>query len=835
MEIRDLFLSYNNKDVERAAWVADTLRAHGYTVYFQRDDCTGGIDFLDWMDGAIQHSRGFIAIWSRTYEDSDYCKQERNAALRRQHRQKDYRIIPVRFEDHRTENVMFDGIVTVDLRSPDEEKNKAELLRHISAAGYSPAQRSPYASDRIYTELFTEPLFLHKGRPDSKVDLLHLFVPQRFEIKKGPQETGSMDALFTRFFQEDIRQAAVLYIEGDAGCGKSSLAAYLNYYYQNDPDFRQRIFGDRELITVRLREIDIPAKGADANRLIDGILDQLQIGRGELRERPAALFLDGYDELCAVENLRDTQSALDGLGTLGCKVIVTSRPNYIRHGGLDHHDWRVILRHFDAGQREQWIDRYTGVCGETIDAENRAYLERINNDDDAAGICDTPMGLYMVAAGHFGPGDLENEWAMYHRIFYRELSERVYSPTAFHDIHDHRDELYRVSEEIAYHLFQQGNADLLVPDEVIQDIVRSLRMEDEGARKIVERSFALCTYWKTRTDKGCVEFYHNNIRDFFLCEKIMGELDRIYKEHQSLLEDEKADITPFLKELCDLFLHGDKVEQRVLDFIRQRVAYKKDDDLDLCAEQERERRFLPRIFETLLTTGAPYTIIPDKNPVVTVRRILTDIVRVYTSVYLPLLEGYGSIRWWNNVGKVNENGVLRQLAGSVLAYAPCADLRLADLSGADLRHADLSRADLRHADLRHADLSRADLNDAHLNDADLRLADLSGAYLRFADLRGAKLSGADLSGAYLRFADLRRADLSGAKLISADLRGAKLSGADLRNADLRNADLRGADLRNADLRNADLRGAYLSSAVGLGSALHVPKKYQKQISREQTS
>ena len=54
METRDFFISYNNgKDGERADWLARTLRSCGYSVYFQKDDCTGGKDFLDWMDRAI--------------------------------------------------------------------------------------------------------------------------------------------------------------------------------------------------------------------------------------------------------------------------------------------------------------------------------------------------------------------------------------------------------------------------------------------------------------------------------------------------------------------------------------------------------------------------------------------------------------------------------------------------------------------------------------------------------------------------------------------------------------------------------------------------------------
>ena len=682
-----------------------------------------------------------------------------------------------------------------------------QLVIEISQKLYPDKNKALYQHNKLYAEEFTRPLFLHSYGADKNkdVNLSRLFVPHKFEILSKNDEpkrsSESMNHYLARFIRDDQSRVNVLLIEGDAGCGKSSLCAYLNYYFWNNPDFRQKIFGDYTLITVRLREIDIPAKGADANRLIDAILNALQIDRNQLQDLNPVLFLDGYDELCAVENLRDTQTALRGLWTLNCKTIVTTRPKYIQTNQFDrsrHPYEHIRLCHFEQEQRKQWLNNYTNIDGVTLGELNREYLARIDMENNAAGICDTPMGLYMVAAGHFQPGDLKNEWALYNRIFQTEQVERHYGGHKIHNSGNYWENFYRVSEEIAYYLFQHNNANLLVPDSVVNRIVENLKLGD--AEKIVKQSFALCGYWKTHTDKGCVEFYHNNIRDFFLCEKLMRELNDAYRQYESALRDKNADITPFLKRLCELFQYGDNVEQRVLKFIRLRVLDKKESGgLDFCVRMERDGRFLPRIFETLLISANPYPVIKNENPVRTVSRVLTNTVRVYSNLYLPILKEKGYIQWWTDINKINQDGTLGQLSSTVLRYAPRADLR-----GADLRRADLSGANLTGADLRNA----------YLSDADLRGADLRGADLRNADLTGAKLDDADLRGA-----DLRNADLTGA-----DLRNADLTGADLRNADLRGADLYGTNLRRANLYGADLRRAKLDGC-NLKDAFNVPEKY----------
>ena len=398
-------------------------------------------------------------------------------------------------------------------------------------------------SNQDYKEIFEAPLFLHREKPE--VCLRNLFVPHRFKIaeRKANAQTDmrlskdSMDECLARFVRD--KEARFRFIEGDAGCGKSSLTAYLSWHYEQDDATAKDIFGDAQLITVRLRNIDVPTGGRKDERLTLGVLrflygdkesDKEIIKR--FRESGACvLLLDGYDELCTTDSIDNPEAALGTLKNLDCKIIVTTRPNYIRFQHFEKAYWHIALEHFNGEQRWGWLERYQN-CGQTLGKINRKYLERIGKSN-TAGICDTPMGLYMVAAGHFTPDMLENEWAVYRRIFYRELSATEYNQifqdvSPQHGVREYQDLLYRVSEEIAWYLYQRNNEILLVPDSEIARIISELEL-NEDKRKIVERCFALCGYWKANTGRGCVEFYHNNIRDFFLCEKLMRELNGTYR------------------------------------------------------------------------------------------------------------------------------------------------------------------------------------------------------------------------------------------------------------------------------------------------------------------
>ena len=247
------------------------------------------------------------------------------------------------------------------------KRGQREIMNHLS--GNQPTEMLK-TDNRDYKKAFEEPLFLHNGKSgrekNGKVNLSNLFVSQRFEVKRGDDKLSgeTLNAYLARFVQTDTR---FLFIEGDSGCGKTGLTEYLSYHYEKRDEISEKIFGNTQLITIRLRNLDIPTDTSKAEeRLTLAILRFLYDGKGKDRDNirrfrkleSRILLLDGYDEVCAIEGIRDYQSVLWQLQNLDCKIIVTTRPNYIRLDEADKHKlyWCIALQHFNVEQRQIWLE-----------------------------------------------------------------------------------------------------------------------------------------------------------------------------------------------------------------------------------------------------------------------------------------------------------------------------------------------------------------------------------------------------------------------------------------------------------------------------------------------
>lgn len=666
-----------------------------------------------------------------------------------------------------------------------------------------------------YAEDYERPLFLHER--NAAVCLRNLFVPQKYrEVNRQDKEEKPRDNLFERIgaFVRDERKE-LLILEGDAGCGKTSLVQALCWHEQQQDETAQWVLDGRPLVTVRLRDLD-KAQITEEAGLLPAILDYLHIPKDPslderkqylLRRFPrAVLVLDGFDELCIIEGIRRYDWLLNRLTRdrlLDWRFVVTSRPNYIPRS-IDVPHTILALQHFDEAKRAAWLDRYTDPegCAQTVDPDMKGYI--LAGEEE--GVSDAPLALYLLAAGNVGLEERENQWRLYHRIFGRELTKREYDK-ADHPGEVHRDAAYRLAEEIAREMYRGGNERLCLHSEELEPLVERLRedpdlWEDMGgeakaARLLAKRILGLCCYWKSLDERGAVEFYHNNIRDFFLCEKIYNGMLRIYNA-SCLNQEAKAEaLIAFFR---DGFRAG-KLENRVCEFIRLRAEFEwarwndsslPDKERNPCLPAlEREQKLCPAVFQHLLADGTVYDGMGEQALLPAITRILSNAVAVWHPVREAFRQTDERLSWWTNVEAVNTSGLLRHLfteifgslniyrmninqTSSHFGYFSCADLRGANLFGANLRGADLSSAnlravDLRTADLREAQLLNADLRGANLHSADLRNAVLIDTNLIDTDLRDARLNTAKLLLANLHYADLRGADLYRAVLSCAIL------------------------------------------------------------------
>ena len=624
-----------------------------------------------------------------------------------------------------------------------------------------PIEEDVHTDNAKYAEGFSEPLFLHKN--DSKVNLCNLFVMPKYDNSKTDLE----DKL-SAFVKSEER---FLFIEGDAGCGKSTLVSWMNYHLQNNDDTAKNTFGDRQVITIRLRDLDRDVIKSKQG-LIDSILKHMKLETcDDMEERfsKAVMILDGFDELCMIENIENYNELIEELAEIeldGYQYIITSRPHYIKKE-IDSSCEFITLQHFDKDKRTEWIGHYTSpeFCNQPLNDEIKKYIVSISDDTDSA-ICDTPMTLYMLVAKDISIDLTKNSWKLYHHIFYNELLEtdynKMFGRKYKHKIHRYKEIFYKVTEEIAYQMYLSNNNQFYVSSGELREIIKKLldndtRLTNKRINYLIEQCYALCNYWK-ETGDGAVEFYHNNIRDFFLCEKIYRELNAIYADYKLSPNDKIGKIIEFFKQFTKAPL-----QDMVCKFILLR-AEKDVNDKNSFVYKEKEQRLLPYLFEEMLTNGTLYNNLNEKQYIQAIINILSCTAQVYRHIYEYILIKDGYMRWWNSVDNINEKS-------DIITYC--------------FRY--IFKHHLMNIYHKECISSRIDIHFLNLFESNLENMNFRGANLSGANLNGANLSGTSLIDA---------------SLIDAHLNGANLSGASLIRTCLVNADLIGADLRNANLPNS---------------------------------
>lgn len=663
----------------------------------------------------------------------------------------------------------------------------------------------PWDTNEQYYNTYVENLFLHKGEGSKTVRLQDLFVMPRYEeIQWNGKKTHGNSVLdyISKFSMCDIKeqryQGEILFIEGDAGVGKTSLVCYLAFLYKERKEEWEWFFLNKMLLCVRLRDIIPEGMKFSSDTIVKDILKYLKINSmDEFKEiyKNPLIILDGFDELCMVEGISansDYYIYQISKSFADYKVIITTRPQYLDVERLNMNRKHIVLQHFDASQRKKWVDNYreTGIL--EYEKEGIEYILNEKNEEIDS-ICDTPMVMYMIVAGGINEEAKHNEWVLYHQIFYKELSETEYNSMFYncdgiysHGIKKYQDWLYRLSTEISYRMFCSGNMKLFLTNQDIAEIVSEMKIGDIKLKEAVQRCYALCNYWKLN-GKGAVEFHHNNIRDFFLCEKIFYELNAVYQECESY--DMQKVINYITDKVYSLFRYTE-ISAKVVEFIYLRTKYNYEyDKMPDFPRKECEKKYLHHFFSDMLYYGgvSHYDRNSGEKIYDNMINVLTNTVRIFRAGLDPYLNFNGFL-WFNNVDDINKSEILRYNFNKI--FNPFFSYH----GGKGLNE--------------RGYFVGLNLNNAYFANANLRKVNIRKANLRKADLSGADLSGADLSDAYLI-----KADLSGADLRSADLSGADLSGADLRSADLRGADLRDTNLRDVDLRSADLRGANLRNTI----------------------
>ena len=644
-----------------------------------------------------------------------------------------------------------------------------EIYRMLAGKENSEKNKDYYA----YVKSFGSVLFLHKTEDKKAITLQDTYVKPGYDIPAASvalEDGGIADIeAVLAGFAADSRNR-VMIVEGDAGVGKSSLVSYL--VFQNEKKLLKSgegIFGSRCVFCIRLRNLTMNRAFMDAP--VQGMVEELGFRTYEEFAEAAGkavLLLDGFDELCMMDGMADFAEqvlgeAIRGFG--GCHIIITTRPKFLsirklKEEGIDGIAY-IVLKHFDLKKREEWIEKYRKVC----DSEELPRLERIMEieEDASNGICDTPMALYMLAAGRITDEAWDNPWVLYHQIFRMELSNAEYNRLFAGSVYSHAigrygEILYRVSAEIAYRMYLTGNKQLYVNEKDIEEIVCGLQLDAKQALgQIVRRCYALCNYWKNDEHKGISEFYHNNIRDFFLCEKIFYELEEVYKSFDpACLRDDRMredTIAKFISRFGCLFSNS-SLNDKVSEFIYYRSLNKMlHGNEDAFMQKEMKYQFLGYFFEKMFVNGAisSYQYDGRRSLHQENMNVLQCTVQIYRHIYEPYVFcGKKRLEWFFNAGsEMNDMEGLPYLFKPVFIRTPLTISSSYSIPVAG--YADFNLFDMKSADLRYGMFNHSKFLSCNFSDTILVSTDFSGAVLRNcrftnADFRHSSLAGADITG-----------------------------------------------------------------------------------------
>ena len=693
-----------------------------------------------------------------------------------------------------------------------------------------------------YASNYVSPLFLHKYE-DSGITLQNLYIDpsisriyaldrqKSYLYAEAQGENRDMIGVLCDFLWQKRKndKERILFIEGDAAIGKTSLISWLCYHYSQidtEDDTRARrigraIFMNRKIVCIRLRELDFSTPGQSA---ISVVLKYLEIDSLESFNNQyanAILLLDGADELSMVSGIASSSIETFLLDLRKAfsdhKLIVTTRPKFLNMDAFNKATFQtrhIVLNHFNKEMRQEWLEKYK-ACGETIPSSTETYILSLS-DEMASGVADTPLALYLLVRCDMREELQGNNWALFHEIFSNAIVEAEYNENFRSTANDLRHRKaqtnYQVVCRIAYQMFQNAKEErYYVTESEIQEAIRDTDLNGISP-DLIRQTCALCAYWKNSTTLGALEFYHNNIRDFFLCEYLCGELITCFREAT------KETLVADLIELgCRVFAWGNipgTTWEQTLAFLYLRLKYekesaRKDDSLfDLIQRKPHIHPVMHMLamgsrlwnynYQDVPYLCAKYTFV---NMMMLIRVLMEFIHDREKLPVINLWHDDAEKELWSRIGILRD---WRELfAGSVVISD---SLRIGIGSRTYLGDINLSQSTLIKPDFRGAILTNSQFQKSQIQQGTFAEAELTGSDFSESNMPGANFTKANLADASFEGATLLKAVFSGASLLDVSFVSANVNGACFTGSRVEGCDWKSAKFGNNSFSYAEVCG-----------------------------
>lgn len=542
-----------------------------------------------------------------------------------------------------------------------------------------------YDDTIIYCNKYEEILFLHKNiDSQNAITLKDIFTMPSCILNKG--NFNDISLAINNFINYQSHEPGydntnILFIEGQAAMGKSSLISWLAWQFCNQTKISKDIFGDKKLKIIKLRDLliedtklDLQAPFKNIFNYILGkdicqLLDNTHTDILKMFLENTILILDGFDELCMVENILGKGKEVFFLNmyrqlikaNCGCKVIITTRPNYLKIDSLDFPKWHIQINPFLIKQRRKWIEKYEIKTKLPLNIKDSLLS---NHDITIECLIETPLMLYMIAAKKISIYETKNIWELYHKIFAQEIYNRNYDKEGPHSIQKYQRNLYALTAEIAYAISNEQHffitIEKLLEIEQVKDLAKKLDVleQDENINYeklhiILADCIGIASYFKISTKKdklgkykNAIEFYHNNIKDYFCCEYIWINLQRIYRNIPSdVFQLEHWFMSNFQNMFqFSVFMKDNSYSSEpsmVIQFFKSKLLHYKEKSFnENFISQELENCYFKHFFGKMLQTGiiCEYTYSGNKNILNMMANIFASVFSIYHSIYITYLK-----------------------------------------------------------------------------------------------------------------------------------------------------------------------------------------------------
>ena len=691
-----------------------------------------------------------------------------------------------------------------------------------------------------YAKNYVSPLFLHKYE-DSGVTLQNLYINPSFSLAyaldrqkedgEEQNENRNMIGVLCDFLWQKRKndKERILFIEGDAAIGKTSLISWLCYHYsqidiEDDTEARQigrAIFMNRKIVCVRLRELDFSTLGQSAVSVVLKYLGIDSLESFNMQYANAILLLDGADELSMVSGIASSSIETFILDLRKAfsnhKLIVTTRPKFLNMEAFNKATFQtrhIVLNHFNKEMRQEWLEKYK-ACRETIPISTETYILSLS-DEMASGVADTPLALYLLVRCDMREELQGNNWALFHEIFSNAIIEAEYNENFRSTANDLRyrkaQTNYRVVCRIAYRMFQNAKEErYYVTESEIWEVIRGTDLNGISP-DIIRQTCALCAYWKNSTTLGALEFYHNNIRDFFLCEYLCDELINCFQQST------RDTMAGNLIELgCRVFAWGNipgTTWEQTLAFLYLRLKYEAESALknDSLFDLVQRKPYIHHVMHTLTVGSGLWNYNYPDVPYLCAKHIFVNMMMLIRILmeFISDQEKRPIVKLWHSEaekGLWTRIGVLRDWRGMFASSVTISDsLRIGIGSGTYLSGINLSQSALIKPDFTGAMLVDSQFQKSQMQQATFTEAVLTGSDFSESDMPGVDFTKANLTDASFEGTSLQKAVFSGANLLNTNFALADVNGASFAESRIENCNWKSAKFGDNSFLRAQVEG-----------------------------